>query len=202
MFSGAATGLPVDASLRLEYGTSSESGAVLITASPVTRNGYHYQSPFKDWVKANARALLHGPLGADIKENGLFVVTQTHATEKVALTAWKNSQNKAYFGFGAGVTGLGEISPHVQWYMGNSESGWNVHEAEPGESKVVFVGGLAYRRKWPLAVRSVSCQRVLALMLLPECVTQDELSGSRSQPRRPDQQSVARGPDCYCGARK
>lgn len=116
------------------------------------RNGYHYQSPFQEWVKSNARALLNGPLGTDIKENGLFVVTQTYATEKVALTAWKNAESKAYFGFGVGATGLGELSPNVQWYTGHSESGWNVHEAEPGELKVVFVGGLAYRRLWPLPV--------------------------------------------------
>lgn len=81
IFSGAATGLPVDASLRLEYGTSSDSDAVLITASPVTRNGYYYQSPLKEWVKANAKALLNGSLDEDIKENGLFarfaIVLQT-----------------------------------------------------------------------------------------------------------------------------
>ena len=147
MFTGLATGLPVDASLRVEYGTSADTGAVLITSSPVTRNGYYYQSPFHQWVTSNARALLHGPLGPDIKENGLYVVTQTYAAEKVALTAWKNAKSKAYFGFGVGATGLGELSPNVQWYTGHSESGWNVHEAEAGELKVVFVGGLAYRRR-------------------------------------------------------
>ena len=152
VFSGLATGLPVDASLRVEYGTSADTGAVLIAAAPVTRNGYHYQSPFREWVKSNARALLNGPLGPDIKENGLFVVTQTYATQKVALTAWKNAKSTAYFGFGVGATGLGELSPNVQWYTGHSESGWNVHEAEAGELKVVFVGGLAYRRLWPLSV--------------------------------------------------
>ena len=149
LVSGATSGLPVDASLRIEYGHSSDGGAVLITSSPVTRNGYCYESPFHEWVQANARALLHSPIGADIKEHGLFVVTQTHATEKVALTAWQRKENKAYFGFGAGATGLGEISPRVQWFTGRSESGWNLHEAELGESKVVFAAGLAYRRTWP-----------------------------------------------------
>ena len=140
----------------MEYGTSSNFGAVLITSSPVTHNGFHYQSPFQEWVKENAKALLHGPIAADVKEHGLFVVTQSYAAEKVALTAWRNSRNKAYFGFGVGAMDLAEISPHVQWYTGKSESGWNIHAAEPGELKVVFAAGLAYRRIWPLTVGSTS----------------------------------------------
>ena len=50
--------------------------------------------------------------------------------------------------------GLGEISPHVQWYTGKSESGWNLHGAEPGELKVMFAAGLAYRKLWPMSVCS------------------------------------------------
>ena len=182
MFSGLATGLPVDASLRVEYGTSADTGAVLITSAPVTRNGYHYHSPFQNWVKSNARALLNGPLGADIKENGLFVVTQTYATEKVALTAWRTAKSKAYFGFGVGATGLGELSPHVQWYTGRSESGWNVHEAEAGELKVVFVGGLAYRRLWPLSVSVARQMEVLVyLCRFLEPTASNEFAESRHQ---------------------
>lgn len=179
---GAATGLPVDASLRLEYSSSSDVGAVLITSSPISRNGYYYQSPFKDWVKANARALLHGPLAPDIKEHGLFVVTQTYTTEKAALTAWQGSQNKAYFGFGADAMGLGEISPHVQWYVGNSAAGWNMHESEAGEGKVVFMAGLAYRRLWPLTVRHISsyCPAPTAtLTQSPEQTAENTFSGTR-----------------------
>ena len=182
MFSGLATGLPVDASLRVEYGATSDTGAVLITAAPVTRNGYLYHSPFQEWVKLNARALLNGPLSADIKENGLFVATQTYATEKVALTAWRNAKSKAYFGFGVGATGLGELSPHVQWHTGHSESAWNVHEAEPGELKVVFVGGLAYRRLWPLSVSLVRQMEFLVyLCRFVEPTSSNEFAKSRHQ---------------------
>ena len=130
-----------------------ESGAVLITSSPVTHEGFHYHSPFQDWLKANAYILLQGPLSRDVKEHGIFLVTHTYATEKVALTAWHKSENKAYFGLGVGVTGLAELSPHVGWYAGRSEAGWNIHTAGPEELKVVFAAGLAYRRIWPLMVR-------------------------------------------------
>ncbi|KAL6717760.1 hypothetical protein ACLMJK_003845 [Lecanora helva] len=96
----------------------------------------------------NAYTILHGPMSSDIKENGIFLVTHTYAAEKVALTAWHQSRNKAYFGFGVGAMGLAELSPHCGWYTGQSEAGWNVHTAESGELKVVFAAGLAYRRIW------------------------------------------------------
>ena len=163
--SGNATGLPVEAKLQIEYETSTDSGAVLITSSPVTHEGFHYNAPFEDWVKNNAKALLHGPLASDIKEHGLFVVTHSYAAEKVALTAWRKTQNKAYFGFGIGAMGFAKIDPHVGWYAGTSETGWNVHEAGPGELNVVFAAGVAYRMVWPLTVCSTMAWRRLLKVL-------------------------------------
>ena len=139
--------------MQLEYATSTESGAVIITSSPITHEGYHYHAPFEQWLKSNAHRLLSGPVSSDIKEHGLFLATHTYAAEKVALTAWHKSENKAYFGFGVGAMGLAELSPRVGWFAGRSEAGWNVHTAEVGELKVVFAAGLAYRRIWPSTVR-------------------------------------------------
>ncbi|KAL8822490.1 MAG: hypothetical protein Q9191_006776 [Dirinaria sp. TL-2023a] len=141
-----AAGLPVDANLAVEYQSAVSYGAVLISSSPVTREAFYYQAPFKKWVKENAAALLHGHLAEDIKQHGLFVVTQTFATKKCALTAWRHSERKVHFGFGAGISGLAELSPEVDWYAGSSETGWNFHEAEGSESKVVFAGGLSFHK--------------------------------------------------------
>lgn len=141
-----ATGLPVDASIALEYKTSGNCGAVIISSSPVVRQAYYYQSPFKKWVADNASILLHGRLAEDVKKFGLFVVTQTFATKKCALTAWRNPETKVHFGFGAGVSGLAELSPQVEWYAGSSESGWNFHEADEPDMKVVFAGGLSFKK--------------------------------------------------------
>ena len=97
-------------------------------------------------MRENAISLLRGPLADDIKKNGLFIVTQTHATQKCALTALRSSENSAHFGFGVGVMGLAEIDPNVAWYAGRSESGWNIYEAEGDELEVIFAGGLWFRR--------------------------------------------------------
>lgn len=130
----------------MEYQTSNSYGAVLISSSPVVREAFYYQSPFKKWVQENASVLLHGRLAEDIRKHGLFVVTQTFATKKCALTAWHNPETKIHFGFGAGVSGLADLSPEIEWYSGSSESGWNIHEADDPEMKVVFVGGLSFRK--------------------------------------------------------
>ena len=42
--------------------------------------------------------------------------------------------------------GLAEIDPDVAWYAGRSESGWDIYEAEGDELKVIFAGGLWFRR--------------------------------------------------------
>ena len=144
--SRALTGLPVDANLHVEYRTSSDFGAVLLSSSPVVRDAFYYKAPFKAWMRENASNLLQGPLAEDINEHGLFIVTQTHATRKCALTAWRSSENSVYFGFGAGTMGLAEIDPKVAWYAGRSESGWDIYEAEEGESEVIFAGGVWFRR--------------------------------------------------------
>ncbi len=147
VYSGTATGLPVDAKLQVEYSTSSDFGAVLISSSPIVREAFYYKAPFKDWMRANARSLLKGSLAEDIKKYGIFIVTQTHATQKCALTAWRSSESSVYFGFGVGAMGLAEIAPNVGWYSGRSESGWDVYEAERDELKVIFAGGLWFRKK-------------------------------------------------------
>ena len=97
-------------------------------------------------MRENAINLLQGPLAEDIKRYGLFIVTQTHATQKCALTAWRNSESRVHFGFGVGAMGLAEINPRVAWYAGRSESGWNIYDAEGDELKVIFAGGLWFRR--------------------------------------------------------
>ena len=97
-------------------------------------------------MRENAINLLRGPLAEDIKKYGLFIVTQTHATRKCALTAWRSSENGVHFGFGVGAMGLAEIDPNVAWYAGRSESGWDIYEAEGDELKVIFAGGLWFRR--------------------------------------------------------
>ena len=144
--SGALTGLPIEAKLHVEYRTSSDFGAVLLSSSPIVRDAFYYKAPFRAWMRENASNLLQGPLAEDIEEYGLFIVTQTHATRKCALTAWRSSEKSIYFGFGAGTMGLAEIDPKVAWYAGRSESGWDIYEAEGDELEVVFAGGLWFRR--------------------------------------------------------
>ena len=132
--------------MAVEYQTRDNYGAVLISSSPVVREAFYYRSPFKRWVQENASVLLHGHLAEDIKKHGLFVATQTFATKKCAITAWKNPETKATFGFGTDIAGLAELSPEVEWYSGSSESGWNIHQADEPEMKVVFAGGLSFRK--------------------------------------------------------
>ncbi|KZF19065.1 hypothetical protein L228DRAFT_53304 [Xylona heveae TC161] len=127
---GALTLLPAQASVQLKYKMTSDFGAVLVTAAPIIHEAFYYESPFRNWVKENGRALLHGPLAEEIKSHGIFVVTQTYATARCSLTAWQNPSNEVFLGFDIGMTGIGELGPHAGWYEGRSDSGWNHFEGK------------------------------------------------------------------------
>ena len=109
---------------------------------------FTYKALFKNWKRANARSLLKGSLAEDVKSYGTIIVKQTHATQKCALTAWRSSESRVYFGLGVGAMGLVEIDPNVGWYCGRSESGWNVYEVEGHELKVTFGSERSLVRRW------------------------------------------------------
>ena len=127
----------MNAKIQIKYTSSSDFGAVLVTASPIVHRAYHYQSPFSNWVKDNAEELFFGARRQEVKEHGLFVITQTFATTKCSITAWKTPQSEVFLGFDIGTMGAGLESSGI-WYEGRSSSGWNsyrstVRRARPRE---------------------------------------------------------------------
>ncbi|KIX95202.1 uncharacterized protein Z520_09118 [Fonsecaea multimorphosa CBS 102226] len=140
-------GLPVEASVKVEYLSDSGFGAILLTSSPITREGYYFDSPFRTWIKANSKALLEGPRGTDIAKYGIVVVTQTFSTKKAGITAWGRSGHGAYVGFSSGTLGVGSLQANCGWFTGNSASGWSVYGGEAlEEEQVVFIAGLRYHK--------------------------------------------------------
>lgn len=65
------------------------------------------------------------------------------------MNAWAQQGRDTSVEFRGGVVGIGEIAPSSTWHTSHEEAGWASTEvAEPGDSKVVFFGGLYfnYRR--------------------------------------------------------
>jgi len=138
------TGLPLSASLKVKYTSSSSFGALLVTSPPITHSSYYYSSPFSSWVKDNMHALLNGEHKDDIHANGLVVVTQTYSTSKATITAWTDGKNEVFLGFDGALPGVGKTDDSGGWSKGNSASGWQEYDASGNDNVVVFVGGLWY----------------------------------------------------------
>ena len=114
-----------------------------MTESPVWREALYYDQPFRDWVAANALTLLK--LRPEIQEHGLWIVRWIYSTRKCALNAWTDKSKSITVGFKAKVVGAGELGPDAEWYESSHDSGWIHAQADEGDRKVVFFGGLHFR---------------------------------------------------------
>jgi len=123
-------GIPATGTACFEYQSSGDFGAVLITASPVHRAAFYYESPFKRWVKSNVDALHRSPRHAEIKKYGLSIVTDTYSTKKCSLTAWADKSRKVTIGFKVNAQGLIDVGIDGGWYVGTAAGGWNHYEGK------------------------------------------------------------------------
>lgn len=124
-----ATNIPLAAKVGIRYSSTSKYGGVLVALPPINREAYYLMRPFKDWVEKNIRAPMDCQIWRDLKENGLWVITQTYATRKYTLTTWNNAEKSVYLGLNAELRGAGVLGSQAQWYEGRSVEGWRSDEA-------------------------------------------------------------------------
>lgn len=137
-YRGAPSGVPAGATFQVEYTSSTDFGAVLACLAPIRREAYYYSDPFKAWAQANMVALASGSLRDDIRENGFFIVTQTHATQKYTLTAWNEKNKSACIGFSVDVEGGAALKADSRWYEGRSVNGWETAQGDGTVSRSGF----------------------------------------------------------------
>lgn len=118
-----AAGFPAEVKVALNFSTTNEFGAILHCQKVVTESGFDYREPFKDWAKANAKAILQHC--RDVRDREFCVVTSTFETSEVDIHAWTGKDKTVSMGFKAGATGVGEIGPSGQFVKMGSASEWN-----------------------------------------------------------------------------
>ncbi|KAJ5655346.1 hypothetical protein N7507_007296 [Penicillium longicatenatum] len=138
------SGIPVDIGALYRYSNDDGFGAILMTETPVIKDLVYGTTTFRLWCKENSETILRK--WPDVREYGLVIVTSTYRTRLAMLNAWAQKGKEISVGFRGGVVGIGEIAPSSTWYTSHEEAGWVSTEAtEPGESKVVFCGGLYFK---------------------------------------------------------
>src|SRR5580700_3659132 len=105
----------ISADLDVKYEAKSDYGAILLTAYPVIRERYYYEDPFRRWIKDNLPALMKSPMAGDIKNYGLFVVRQTYATKRCAITSWSTPSKTISLRFSLGLSGIGNLGTYGGW---------------------------------------------------------------------------------------
>ncbi|RDW58853.1 hypothetical protein BP6252_13329 [Coleophoma cylindrospora] len=135
-------GIPVEASLKLEFSLHADFGAVLLCKGEVTRRAYAHADPFRAWAQANAARLL--TKYPAIRQHGFYVVTNTHASKDVLVNSWENGSHMVTLGFGGGVDQSANISSSTEIYGATSAAGWVKPVCKANEEMVVFFGGLKF----------------------------------------------------------
>ena len=117
-------GLPADCSAVFKYGLNSDFGAVLLCHDAVEINGYPHKEPFRQWAKANAKALQQR--FRDIGRNGgFYVMTTTRSARDIYINAWANKENTITVGVKVEAAGLGGATQKISYYRGSAASGWH-----------------------------------------------------------------------------
>jgi hypothetical protein len=101
---------------------SIQSGAVVLCNTPVFRQGYAHEEPFRRWGKENAKTILKNC--PDVKRYGFFIARTTWVSEDVWINAWTASQKTVSIGLEIRAQQAGQLSSSVQYHSGQSAGGW------------------------------------------------------------------------------
>ncbi|MCJ1246416.1 hypothetical protein MMC30_003623 [Trapelia coarctata] len=136
-------GIPAEAKAVFKYSTSTGFGAILLTAPPMVKKAYLYESPFQQWVKQNVQQIdqLRGP---EVRQYGLWIVTSTWSTSQCSINAWKQASKEVVVGFKARVFGE-EFGPEGQWFEDEMDTDWTHYSGDDERRMVVFIGALRFR---------------------------------------------------------
>lgn len=121
--------------MTFEYKSSSNFGAVLITKSPVHRDAYYHESPFRRWVKDNAHVLMQHKRKYEIKTHGLCIITDVYSTEKCSVNAWTDSSRTVKVEFAVNALGQLDVGVGGGWSVQGSAGGWSHYAGEESTSE-------------------------------------------------------------------
>ena len=127
---GTAAGVPVEAAVAFSLDKSMKYGAVLLCNTPVTRQGFAHEMPFRTWAKKNAKNIL--VRCPDARKSGFYVAITTWTSADVWTNTWTDTQREVSLGFKTRVLMAGEIAPSLTYMNGASGSGW-IHPNDKAE---------------------------------------------------------------------
>ncbi|KAJ5776446.1 uncharacterized protein N7511_001457 [Penicillium nucicola] len=147
--SGAAGGVPAEASVDVKYKKGSAGQAALIASGLV--NYEAFLGPFKDstkqWIAANGRKIIEEH-GSAAKENGLWAIKGVYFTDECAIKMTTSSDQDIDVGADIGATGFGKLGGGAGSLEKLKSKSWTTCPAVPGsKGQVVSFHGLKFKAR-------------------------------------------------------
>jgi hypothetical protein len=121
-------GVPASAGILCKYVTTSDFGAVLLTAPQVRKERYYHKMPFIRWFKRNAGMILKQ--FPEVKDHGVWIITATCSAPECALNVWRLKNKEIVIGFSGTASQTAALEARGKWYTASSDSGWNHFKQE------------------------------------------------------------------------
>jgi hypothetical protein len=122
------SGFPAEVKAIFEYWTQSNTGSILLTASPITKQGFFHERVFADWVYQNTVQL--SKKHPEVLKHELWVVTTTFSTKHCAHIVWSDQSKRVRIGFDARGAGVGGMGPAGTFYEEENYDGWEKYGSD------------------------------------------------------------------------
>lgn len=130
--SGALSSAPIDVSAEAKNKWGQTGKAALITDDSVVVNEW-LKSPCRniitDWVEKNAKKLVKGEWGSEIKDFGLWAIKKTWSTQECAIKMTSAHSRDTSGGFDVGATGIAKVGTNASSASKSNNEGWRTYKA-------------------------------------------------------------------------
>ena len=133
--------MPANVGILCKYVTTSDFGAVLLTAPQVRKERYYHKMPFVRWFARNAGTILKQ--FPEVKDDNVWIITGTFSAPECALNAWKEQEKEIVVGFSGTASQTAALEAKGIWYTAStSDPGWRYFKQEV---ETLFVFTLIWR---------------------------------------------------------
>ncbi|OGE54780.1 hypothetical protein PENARI_c005G00614 [Penicillium arizonense] len=164
--SGALSSAPVDVGGKAKTKRGSTMKAELVTGSVVKHERLKapFNSIIQSWIKNNAKELVQGIHGVDVRKYGVWAIRAVYVTPECAITMDSGKNSEISLGATVGATGIGKLGTEGSTLAKFKNAGWTTYSEEESEQGyVVAFSGSKFALRPFSALRSNPLHQIISL---------------------------------------
>jgi hypothetical protein len=141
--SGALSSAPVDVGGKAKTKRGSTMKAELVTGSVVKHERLKapFNSIIQSWIKNNAKELVQGIHGVDVRKYGVWAIRAVYVTPECAITMDSGKNSEISLGATVGATGIGKLGTEGSTLAKLKNAGWTTYSEEEVRTHEHFRAG-------------------------------------------------------------